>query len=639
MKQLKGKLLTLICLLLIIGLNLKSYAADGDVVTSPDGLVQLKITLVNHQLYYSVIFKNTPVVEISPVNMTVDNTSITNAVTLGKFDRYSVNETYPWNGAHSKAINHFNGAKITVSHKRKLNYTFDVRVFNNGAAYRIIVPGKNQEKRVPDEATLFKVPAGSTIWYHDLNGHYESIYLKKQISEVREKEWAGSPLTYKLSGSTGYVSITEANLKNYSGMALQADGKGGFAVRLAHHQQTSHPYKLRYTPEDTLRLRKPAAVMGMITTPWRVVMVGADLNTMVNNDMVSNLCPPPDEKLFPQGVNTEWIKPGRAVWRYLDTPEGEQSTSEVLAQYSKQAGELGFEHNILEGFWSKWTDEEIKELVRISKENGVSIWLWKNSKDLWDAKERQAFFKRCADLGIAGVKLDFFDHEHKEVVDFYQTILKETAENKLLVDFHGSNKPTGESRTWPNELTRESVKGMETRAIADRATHHTTIPFTRWLAGHAEYTPVHFADIRRRNTTYTHQIASAAILSAPLLTYSANPKTLLSSPAVEMIKSIPSTWDETIVLPGSEIGELAAYARRKGNTWFVAVLNGVKSKTFSVPLSFLAKGSYKTLVIKDSPESPVALKVENASYNQQDSLTIQLSEGGGFIAKFQQNED
>src|SRR6185295_12194777 len=127
--------------------------------------------------------------------------------------------------------------------------------------------------------------------------------------------------------------------------------------------------------------------------------------------------------------------------------------------------------------------------------------------------------------------------------------------------------------------------GMENRRMQDRATHGTNLPFTRWLAGPAEYTPVHFGE-RMANTTAAHQVASAAILSAPVLTYAASPTTLLASPAVEMFKAIPSVWDQTIVLPPSEIGELALFARRKGDVWFLAAMNNPNAKDLSVPLSF-----------------------------------------------------
>jgi alpha-glucosidase len=201
----------------------------------------------------------------------------------------------------------------------------------------------------------------------------------------------------------------------------------------------------------------------------------------------------------------------------------------------------------------------------------------------------------------------------------------------LLLDFHGANKPTGLSRTYPNELTREAVKGMESRKITNRATHETTIPFTRMIAGPAEYTVLHFGE-RKANTTWAHQIASAAIISAPMLTYAANPDTILANPAVELIKSIPSTWDETIVLPVSSIGECAAFARRKGNTWYVAVMNGVEPRNITIPLYFL-KGNYKALIAKDGV-APDSLEMEERNYNQKGILHLSLVAGGGYIARF-----
>jgi alpha-glucosidase len=215
-------------------------------------------------------------------------------------------------------------------------------------------------------------------------------------------------------------------------------------------------------------------------------------------------------------------------------------------------------------------------------------------------------------------------------------LLREAAKYQLLVDFHGANKPTGEGRTWPNELTREAVRGMEASKLADRATHDVTLPFTRLLAGPAEYTPLHFGE-RRRNTTWAHQVASAAILSAPLITYAAHPANILANPSRDMIKSIPSVWDETIVLAPSEIGEVAVFARRRGNTWFLAVMNGTAARKVTVPLSFLGEGEHRTLEVGDSKEGAAAVRVEQTTRKHTDSLAIELREGGGFIARFSRN--
>jgi alpha-glucosidase len=203
----------------------------------------------------------------------------------------------------------------------------------------------------------------------------------------------------------------------------------------------------------------------------------------------------------------------------------------------------------------------------------------------------------------------------------------------LILNFHGSDKPTGTIRTWPNEITREAVRGMESSRLLDRATHETTLPFTRMLAGPADYSVVHFG-ARKQNTTWPHQIATAAIFSQPMLTYAANPSNLLANAGVDLIKSIPPDWDETIVLPPSEIGKLAIYARRSGDAWFLAVIGGPGAQTIQVPLSFLGPDVYEAMYIRDSGSGPDAEQVEHSSARRDETLTINLRTGGGFIGRF-----
>jgi alpha-glucosidase len=413
-------------------------------------------------------------------------------------------------------------------------------------------------------------------------------------------------------------------------MALQADGKRGFAARLGHSHPASYPFTLRYGQEEANRLAKPAAIKGTIRSPWRVVMIGTDLNTLVNCDIVGNVSPPPDPTLFPKGLATDWVKPGRAVWQYLD---GGEKTLDGIKEFSRLAGELGFEYNIVEGLWRKWSDGELRGLVEDSKARNVGVWLWKHSRELRSREARRDFFRMCQDVGVVGVKLDFFDHEAKEVIDLYEDCLRDAAEFHLMVDFHGANKPTGESRTWPNEMTREAIAGLEGGKREAWAGHNTTWPFTRLLAGHADYTPMHFG-ARRRETSWAHQIASAAVLTSPVLVYAAHPKAMLENPASDMIKSIPSVWDETVVLPISEIGERAAFARRNGDRWFLAIVNGPTAGEVRVPASFLGAGEYRAMLVRDREDDPAAVQVEESTLNREDALAIKLRAGGGFIARF-----
>jgi alpha-glucosidase len=156
------------------------------------------------------------------------------------------------------------------------------------------------------------------------------------------------------------------------------------------------------------------------------------------------------------------------------------------------------------------------------------------------------------------------------------------------------------------------------------------------LAGHADYTPVHFGE-RRRETSWAHQIASAAIFTSPILIYGAHPRSLLDNPAVEIIKSIPSVWDETIALPPSEIGEIAIFARRNGRVWFLAIMNGSNARTIEIPLSFLDSGTHDALMARDQAEEAGAVKMDTMVVTDRQPLSVSLRSGGGFVGRFVKN--
>jgi len=606
-----------------------SLQSNSISVASPDGRVRFEIPpRAQARLTYRVTFRNQPVIEASALGIVIDGVDLCQGVEAGKAERYRLNERYAWRGVHSEAINRCNGAKLSLKHaKSGVGFTLETRAFNDGIAFRFVAPG-DEKPRVPDENTAFMLPPGSAVWYHDFEGHYEGMHARKEIAEVKAGEWAAPPLTFKLANSAGYASITEAALANYAGMGLQADGRRGFNLRLGHAHPASYPFRLRYAA-DVERLKQPAAIAGTIITPWRVVMIGADLNALVNCDIVSHVSPPPDNKFFPAGIKTDWLKPGRAVWKYLD---GGENTLDEVKNFSRLAGELGFEYQVVEGFWSRWSETQMREAVDFSRQHKVGLLFWKHSRDLRTPEARSQFFDLCQRIGVAGAKIDFFDHEAKETIDLYQTLLREAAERRLIVDFHGANKPAGEARAWPNEMTREGIYGLEHRRTPAWAPVNTALPFTRMLAGHADYTPVHFGE-RRKETSWAHQIASAAIFTSPLLIYGAHPKNILANPAVEIIKGIPSVWDETIALPASEIGELAAFARRNGSTWFLAIMNGATARTVKIPLAFLGGGKYQAMLARDQKDEAAAITIENISVSRSDSLTVEMRAGGGFIAR------
>jgi alpha-glucosidase len=603
-------------------------ASDGILsVASPNTRVVLTVAADGGRLTWQATLDGAAVIDRSAIGIVVDEVDL-GAAAIERTKAYRIDERYPWRGVHAEAVNRANGLRITAKHAASgTPFLVDLRAYDDAVAFRHEVPGAGT--RVPDAAVEFHIPRGSTVWFHRLRDHYEGVYERWPIEDVREGEWAGPPLTFKLPASRGYAAVMEADLRDYAGMALQADGENGFRERLAHTHPPGYPFTLRFGEGEAARLARPAAIDGPIRTPWRVVTIGRDLNALVNSDAVHNLSAPPDLAMFPQGARTPWLRPGRAVWRYLD---GGENTFEGIKEFSRLAGELGFEHQVVEGLWQRWSEEQLRELVEYSRERKVGIWVWRHRRTLGDRDERRKLFASLQRAGVVGVKVDFLDHEAKEVIDLYQAILRDAAEFRLMINFHGANKPAGEARTWPNELTREGIYGLEHRRMEAWATFNATFPFTRMLAGHADYTPVVFGD-RRRETSWAHQIASAAILTSPLLVYGAHPATLLANPASEMIKSIPSTWDETIVLPPSEIGELALFARRSGTTWFVAAMNGPEARTVKLDLGFARAERYDVLIVRDRLADAAGVAVERRTFDGRETLELPMRGAGGFVVR------
>jgi alpha-glucosidase len=600
--------------------GLSSFAIE---LKSPNGKILFSLTDTASDIIFSLQSSGTTVVESSKMVIELDGVNITAGAKLGELEYTGGSGTYRWRGVHSEATDNSRGLVIPCTGKSG-RFTLELRAFDDGVAFRYRVPARDQPQ-TPDEQTVFTLPAGSVVWHHGLGGHYEDVHKKSDVSSIASGEWIAPPMTFQLPNQAGYAAITEANLANYSGMALRCEGDRKFTIGLGHKHPISYPYRLRYS-NDVDRVSIPAKISGEIVSPWRVIMISRDLNGLVNSDIIHNLADEPDPKLF---ADMGWIKPGRAVWKYLD---GGANTFEDMKRFADWAGELGFEYNVLEGFWFRWSDDQLKELVNYSRQRGVGLWLWRHSKELRTPEARQQFFTRLEKVGAVGAKIDFFDHEHKEVVDLYRELLEGAARHKILVNFHGANKPTGEGRTFPNELTREAVRGMESSRLKERAVHDVTIPFTRLLAGPADYTPVHFG-ARRADTTPAHQIATAVIFSGPLLTYGAHPTNLLNSPALPLIKSIPAVWDETRVLEPSAIGEITVFTRRHGEDWFLAVLNGPTEKKVRIPLTFLRDGRHKSDEFHDSADSPKGV-LDTHIRSSTDVLDLTIPAGGGYVAHF-----
>jgi N-acetyl-beta-hexosaminidase len=587
--------------------------ARGEVITlsSPDGRVQVGL-YSGEQLSYSVNFQGLRVVEPSALGLSVDGLDLgRNARMVGADQRGEVNERYLTRGVHTNAVNHYRHITVPLaSGPGKTPWLLELRAYDDGVAYRYRVPGQGA-RHIDGESSEWQIPTDTRIWHQsDKNRSYEARYVTDLVGNMPDGCRLMAPAALQFAAGGGYGLLTEANLADYSDMALRHSGSNSF--KAFFHNSTNG-----------------WDAQGEILSPWRVTVLASNLNTLVNSDLIHNLCPAPAPKL----ASADWIKPGRAVWHWL---VGRGPKLPEQHAWVDATSRLGYEYYLVDDGWRNWEGgggrawAAMTELVQYARGRKVAIWAWVNSKYVFKAEDRKAYFARAKRAGIVGLKIDFPKPAEPQWVRWYDETLRDAASAKLMVDFHGAIKPTGRDRTWPNEMTREAVAGREQGK--NPSLHDTTLPFLRYVQGHADFTPTLLIPGRLRGSSFAHELAMSVLFTSPFLCLADHPTNYLNSAACDILKAMPAVWDETLVLPGSEIGRQAAFARRRGEQWFVAVLNDQTPREGRVSLSFLKPGHYRLVECADVPDRNDALARAERTVTRDDSLTPPLRGDGGYLA-------
>lgn len=614
---------------------------------------KVRLNLMNEgdHLSFEVSYNKKVVIPSSPLGLNVDNRI------LGKGVSVTPVMSQSGNGIKTYEVKHTDGSLLYV----------DVRESDDGVAFRYRLPADGP-KCIYGEQTTFTFPDNTKVWYASGPFQYGWIqaYQERNISTV-DNELLAPPATFQLPDGC-YAAITEANLFNFHGAVLL--GEKGNKVRFGYVENKGHLETgsitgipdARYYHEVVKNVPwivYPTAGAKEIKTPWRILMLADDLNGLVNNKIIASVSDQPDKKLFPDGAKTSWIKPGRSVFTWL--VEGPDRLSVANhKKYVDGAAELGLQSVVVDDGWELWPSTEpegkakskweyMSDLVNYAKAKGVDIWVWRPSSPrtgnktdigLNDPVERKAFMKKCAEVGIKGLKIDFFHTENLYTVNLMENILRDAAEQKLMVVFHGVNKPTGDCYTYPNLLAKEAVRGLE--CVGGEGSwapgpawpyHNTVLPFTRWLAGPADYTPLNFRAFCPPSVTFTHQLASIYMFTSPMLILAADMEDMLSCPGRMFIEEVPVVWDENYVLPVSKIGELAAIARRKGDVWYLSVLNGEQEKQVTLNLDFLEKGTYKATYASDKGRKEIVVNETKVKSGR--ALKVNLLSGGAYLAKIE----
>lgn len=587
-------------------------------ITGPSGAVVATVQTSSGNLNYSVTYRGVAVIETTSLGVTVNGTNLGSGVTIGSATACSTNQMFSSrHGIHAMGVDQYQGQIITLNHAASgLTCSLNVRAYSNGVAFRYEFTGP-ATKNITAESSSFVIPDNSTVWSQNGTSVYEGVYSGTNITAMANNSVMGPPVTIQLQGANGFLALTESTLGVFGSPYLTkvADATGR---------------KFQVTYPANQGGGTGASVSGAVNTPWNVIMVGADLNLLVNNDIVDSLAPPPDPTLFPEGTTTSWATTGRSVWDWLRPQPGGITYTNAMTN-SLWASRLGFEYNTVDDGWAAWNGgnpwPQVQEVVNFSHAAGVKVLLWKTSSELNTFSQRTNFFQQLQTCGVDGFKADFFDFSSvnasaKERVKLQEDILRDAAAYHLVANFHGSTKPTGQFRTWPNLIEVEAVFGKE-QFLGSVAT--MPVPFTRFLAGPADFTPMEFGG------RAAYEIANPINMPGPMLTYAERSDNIARSAFASLIRAIPSMWDETVVLPQSQLGTTVATARRKGQDWFIGIMNTVVTQNWTLPLTFLnSNTTYQAQIIRETSSNLERTTVTRDSVL---SVTITNTGGSGFVAR------
>jgi alpha-glucosidase len=373
-------------------------------------------------------------------------------------------------------------------------------------------------------------------------------------------------------------------------------------------------------------MHDPADLISPFGTPWRVIMVAEKVgDLLVNNDIILNLNEPSKIK------DESWIKPGKIMRIMTQTTTDAKANIDFAAKHNLQYVLFDWKwYGPAFTFTSDVTKVvaplDMPGIIQYGKERGVGVWLYVNLQGLYSQSD--SLFAVYKKWGVKGVKFGFVQVGSHRWTTWVQYAIKKAAENNIMVNIHDDWRPTGEQRTWPNLMTAEGIRGNE--EMPD-ATHNTVLPFTRYIAGAADYT-VSYLDKRIKNT-HAHQLALAAIYYSPLQTlyWYDKPEMYKTAPELEFWDNIPVTWDETRVLQGAP-GEQVVIARRSGKDWFLGAITNTSARTIKLPLNFLQKGTkYTAKIYSDDPtvQTDTQVRVSEKKVNSSTQLEMKLLPSGG----------
>jgi alpha-glucosidase len=642
----KRSFLLISCVLFILLTNAEELS-----ISSPDGHITANI-IIEDYILYSVYLNGNTIISPSPISMKTDQDILGMEPKLKKTYTRSVDQDlYPVVKQKTAVVrDRYN--ELVMRFKGKYSLLF--RAYDDGIAWRwetafpdsVIVVGEEVTFAFTDDHHIY-FPEEESMF-----SHQERLYLHVPLSEVMPGRFCSLPALVDLPGGVK-VAITEAHLYDYPGMYLTGSMNQPYQLLGLF---PAYPLNEEITSDRDVRVTERANYMAITTGarsfPWRVLVITEDDGDLVESQMVY--------KLSPEALDCDfsWVKPGKVAWDWWNANNifgvGFESgiNTETYKHYIDFASEYGIEYIILDEGWYELgdlmsinPDLDMEELLEYAEEKSVGIILWVVWKTLWDQMDEALDqFERW---GVKGIKVDFMQRDDQWMVNYYWKVAEEAAKRNLLVDFHGSYKPAGLHRAWPNVLTREGVRGMEWSKWSEGAgpENALTIPFIRMLAGPMDYTPGAMINASREQFhavfdkpmsqgTRCHQLAMYVVYESPLQMLADSPSHYLEEPeCMEFLGPVPTVWDDTKVLD-AKVSDYIVIARRSGDNWYVAAMTDWNARDVEIDLSFLEDSEYLGTFWKDGPNAGKYAEDflhEQILIQSGDHLQVHLAPGGGFV--------
>ena len=654
----------------LLMLCVSAFAQKQYTLQSPDKDITVTIN-VGEQITYAVTHGNTCVLAPSAIGMKLaDGTQLGQKPVVKSAKTRSVNQSVKTE-LYKRAEIPEVYEELTLTMKG--NYKVIFRAYDEGVAYRFETDFR-KNITVENETADFNFDAdyqalipyvlrragqeGDLISQQFYNS-FENTYTHTPISQMDPMKLAFLPLLVELKDGKKAV-ITEADLEDFPGLYLRNEnGKNGLTAVHAGYPKTREQgghNNLQWIVKE--RENYIAKTTGKRNFPWRCIVISESDKELADSDLVYLLASPSRVE------DVSWIEPGKVAWDWwnawniygVDFKAG--INNDTYKYYIDFASQYGIEYVILDEGWAvnKQADLfqvvpeiDIQELVDYGAERNVGIVLWVGYAAI--DKDMENVCQYYSDMGVRGFKVDFMDGDDQMIVDFYYRMAETAARYNLFVDFHGAYKPTGLHRTYPNVLNHEGVYGLEQAKWdneSDFVTNEVTIPFIRMVAGPMDYTQGAMRNANKNNfaAVYTEamsqgtrcrQLAEYVIFESPFNMLCDSPSNYLNEDeCTQFIASVPTTWDETIVLDG-KVGEYLVIARRKDFRWYVGAITNWEERDFILDLSVLPNfGAKSGRIFRDGPNANRVARDYVAGQIQVmgNKVKVHLAKGGGAVMVF-----